>query len=102
MEHDHSATLAEWTADWKLAGKAASTVRSYCYVLAALLAEHEALSLPAVKAWIAEAESTQLQRYRGRAARAFCSWATEEDVMDCSWWKRIPLANVAEAPQETV
>jgi integrase len=58
--------------------------------------------LASVKKWIASADTDEAMRYRGRGARAFCRWATEEEVADYSWWKRIPLVQVAIKPQPTV
>lgn len=98
----YEALLREWEADWKLAGRAESTMRSYVYVVRTLLSQHDDLDLASVKAWVAEADSAESQRFRGRAARAFLRWATDEEIIDASWWKRVPLVAVAETPQETV
>ena len=95
--------LREWESDWKLAGRAESTIRSYVYVMRGLLSQHSGdLDLATVKAWVAEGTSAEQQRFRGRSARAFLRWATEEEIIDAPWWKRIPLVAVAETPQETV
>ena len=100
----HQGLLREWEADWKLAGHADSTMRSMAYVIAPLLAAHDvqALDLATVKAWVADGDSAERKRFRGRTCRAFFRWATEEEIVDANWWKRIPLAAVAETPQPTI
>jgi len=68
--------LPEWTADWKLAGKSATTIHNYILEVAPLLATVEQprdLTLGQIKTWISEAPTPNAARYRGRAARAFFS-----------------------------
>ncbi len=94
--------LDEWASDWKLAGRAVATMRSYQYVIRPLLASHQTLTLALVKGWVADATTIDIRRWRGRVARAFCKWATAEGIADYSSWQRIPLATVPETPQPTV
>ena len=95
--------LREWAADWRLAGRASSTIKSYVYVVRSLLSQHgDALDLASTKAWIAEGTNAEQQRFRGRSARAFLRWATDEGIDDYSWWNRIPLVATPETPQETI
>ena len=97
------ALFREFQADWRLSGKASSTAKTYCLVLSGLSQEVEDVTLADVKGWIAETDSEQLQRYRGRAARAFFKWADQEEAIEgCGWWSRIPLCSVPEKAQPTV
>lgn len=93
--------IREFRADWTITGRSARTADTYLTVLVPLLAQDE-IDLAAVKEWVAEAATPQSRRLRGRAARAFFKWAHTEDVIKAEWWSRIPLANVAETPQQTM
>lgn len=97
------ALIKLWASDWNLQGHSARTMRDRTYCIRPLLDAHDELSLAIVKEWLAEAgDREELRRYRAITARSFCKWMTTEEMADYSWWSRIPLAQVAEKPQETV
>jgi len=100
---DWTVFLAEFAADWKLLGRSKATLGEYLRLLRDLRAYSLAEpSLAVVKAWLATSKSKDHARYRGRAVRAFGKWAEVNDVEGWSWWRQVPLANVAPTPQETV
>jgi integrase len=94
--------LDEFATDWRLAGRAAATAKTYCAYLRQL---HEAangdVTLLATKRWLETAVSAQTARGRGRAVRAFGRWAVSNEGPDWSWWPKVPLSSVAVTPQPT-
>jgi hypothetical protein len=95
--------LDEFEADWKLQGRSPKTSGEYCRLLRELASsEPSGPSLANVKAWLATSKSKDHARYRARAILAFGKWAAVNDVDGWSWWRQVPLANVAPTPQETV
>jgi len=100
----HTAYLDEFATDWRLAGKAPTTVATYRKYLEQLatFAPGDSLSLADVKAWLEISSSPETARSRARAVRAFGSWAMNNDGPEWYWWKKVPLANVAPTPQTTV
>ena len=100
---DWTVFLAEFEADWRLLGRSPKTLGEYLRLLRELRAYSPTEpSLAIVKAWLATSKSKDHARYRGRAVRAFGKWADANDVQGWSWWRQVPLANVATTPQETV
>ena len=100
---DWTVFLAEFAADWRLLGRSKATLKEYLRLLGDLASySPTAPSLTAVKEWLATSRSKDHARYRGRAVRAFGKWAEVNDVDGWSWWRQVPLANVAPTPQETV
>lgn len=100
---DWTVFLAEFEADWKLLGRSKATLGEYLRLLRDLRAYSPTEpSLAIVKAWLATSKSKEHARYRGRAVRAFGKWAEVNDVEGWSWWRQVPLANVAPTPQDTV
>ena len=100
---DWTVFLAEFEADWKLLGRSKATLGEYLRLLRDLRAYSPTEpSLGIVKAWLATSKSKDHARYRGRAVRAFGKWAEANDVEGWSWWRQVPLANVAPTPQDTV
>ena len=95
--------LDEFSTDWKLDGRSATTAELYCMHLAGLY-RHAAgdVSLQDTKRWLADASSAQTARMRARAVRAFGKWAATHDGPEWSWWRQVPLTAVVIAPQETV
>lgn len=93
--------VREFRADWALGGRSASTADTYIATLRNLLVEEDEPDLATVKAFIADHPGAQTRRLRARAARAWFRWADEEGIMECGWWRRIPLPNVEETPQRT-
>lgn len=97
--HDY---LDEFVTDWQLAGRATSTADMYCIQLRSLHeATQGAVDLRAVKRWLATSPSAQTARARGRAVRAFGTWAETNDGPAWTWWQNVPLSNVAISPQPT-
>ena len=96
--------LQEFAADWKLLGKAASTVEMYCVYLRQLGGEHSAddVTLAATKLWLADSASTPTAIARAKAVRAFGRWAEDNDGPDWSWWKSVPTPQPRVVPQPTV
>lgn len=93
----------EFQADWRLAGKAATTAETYAMYLRQLdQAVQGGVTLHAAKAWVAEAASPRTARAKASAIRAFGKWAVANDGPDWSWYQRVPLASVAVTPQRTV
>lgn len=100
---DWTVFLSEFEADWKLLGRSKATLGEYLRLLRDLRAYSPTEpSLGIVKAWLVTSRSKEHARYRGRAVRAFGKWADANDVAGWSWWRQVPLANVAATPQETV
>lgn len=100
---DWTVFLAEFEADWKLLGRSKATLGEYLRLLRDLREfSPTEPSLAVVKAWLATSRSKDHARYRGRAVRAFGKWADANDVQGWSWWRQVPLANVAPTPQDTV
>ena len=95
--------LDEFEADWKLLGRSPKTIGEYSRLLRELASYGPTEpSLASVKAWLATSKSKDHARYRGRAVRAFGKWAEGNDVEGWTWWRQVPLANVAPTPQDTV
>ena len=95
--------LDEFATDWRLEGRAATTVTLYCMHLTNLDRHSGGLvTLLATKRWLSESASTQTARMRARAVRAFGKWAASHDGPDWSWWPKVPLSAVAVVPQRTV
>ena len=100
---DWTLFLSEFEADWKLMGRSKATLGEYLRLLRDLRAYSSTEpSLAIVKAWLATSKSKDHARYRGRAVRAFGKWAEGTDVEGWSWWRQVPLADVATTPQVTV
>ena len=100
---DWTVFLVEFEADWRLLGRSPKTLGEYLRLLRDLRAYSPTEpSLAIVKAWLATSKSKDHARYRGRAVRAFGKWADVNEVQGWSWWRQVPLANVATTPQETV
>ena len=100
---DWTVFLVEFEADWRLLGRSPKTLGEYLRLLRDLRAYSPTEpSLAIVKAWLATSKSKDHARYRGRAVRAFGKWAEANDVEGWSWWRQVPLANVAPTPQDTV
>lgn len=100
---DWTVFLTEFAADWRLLGRSKATLAEYLRLLRDLRAYSPTEPcLASVKAWLATSKSKDHARYRGRAVRAFGKWAEANDVQGWSWWRQVPLANVAPTPQETV
>ena len=100
---DFTDYIDEFVTDWKLDGRAASTVEMYALHLGKL---HEAVegdvTLRSVKHWLGTASSAESARVRGRSVRAFGKWADKNDGPDWAWWPKVPLSSVAITPQPTV
>jgi integrase/recombinase XerD len=95
--------LEEFTADWILLGKAASTAATYSrYIREYLRFCNDSPSLASAKTWLSESVSAETARGRGRALRAFGKWAMENDGPQWEWWSRVPLATTRSTPQITV
>jgi integrase/recombinase XerD len=95
------AVLKLWAADWKLQGRSETTMRNRQYCMRPLLEANDQLTLAVVKIWLAEAAEPETRRFRAVTARAFCKWATAEEMGDYVWWDKIPVPTVAEKPQQT-
>ena len=100
---DFTDYIDEFVTDWKLDGRAASTVEMYALHLGKL---HEAaqgdVTLRSVKHWLGTASSAESARVRGRSVRAFGKWACVNDGPNWEWWEKVPLSSVALTPQPTV
>lgn len=96
--------LQEFTADWRLTGRAAATADNYCAYIRELVGDKEPsdVTLASVKSWLAAAPSAETARYRGRAVRAFGRWAKDNDGPDWPWSASVPLAATPPRPQRTV
>jgi len=93
----------EFEADWCLAGRSATTGRTYgSYVRQLVGAVGEPVTLTDVKGWLANSRSLETARARGRAIRAFGKWAEGNDGPDWGWWSEVRLAAVDITPQPTV
>jgi integrase len=96
--------LRDWRADWLVSGRSQHTIDNYQRNLIGLFKREpdlDAWDLALVREWIGDGGSDQIRRMRARSAKAFLRWATEEEITDASWYRRIKLPNVRETPQET-
>jgi integrase len=96
--------LYEWRADWMASGCSAHTIDNYQRHMMGLFKiepDLDAWDLAMVREWIAEGGSDQIRRMRARSAKAFLRWATEEEISDTLWFRRIKLPSVKETPHET-
>lgn len=95
--------LDEFAVDWRLEGRAATTVALYRALLLDLDKTTQGdVTLLGVKEWLALSSSAQSARMRARAVRAFAKWAASNDGPEWPWWSRVPLANTPITPQATV
>lgn len=94
--------IAEFVADWQLAGHSPTTAGTYARYIRQLT---EFTDLPVtlhdVKRWLATSTSSESARARARAVRAFGRWACQNDGPEWSWWGQVPLAAVRQTPQPT-
>ena len=99
--------LDEFATDWRLDGRAATTVELYAMHVRRLVADRaetgevDQVTLLSVKDWLADSPSAQTARMRGRAVRAFGKWACANDGPQWDWWEKVPLSSVALTPQPT-
>ena len=100
---DFNDYLTEFADDWRLAGRSPATCEEYCRLLRQLWNHSEhTVTLRTVKSWIADSGSPASARWRGRAVRAFATWAATNDGPDWNWWKQVPLTSERVTPQPTV
>ena len=94
--------IAEFVADWRLAGHSPTTAETYARYIRQLT---EFTDLPVtvqdVKRWLATSTSSESARARARAVRAFGRWAEHHDGPEWAWWRQVPLAAVRQTPQPT-
>ncbi len=93
--------LDEFEYDWKLEGKAASTVKLYRAQLSELFEGHEAIDSLMVKQWMSEKPTQPMRRKRSQAIRAFGAWAEKNEIEGFNWWRLIPVEKEINRPQET-
>jgi integrase len=93
--------LDEFEYDWKLGGKAASTVKLYKEQLAGLFERHEAIDSLVVKRWMSEKPTQPMRRKRSQAIRAFGAWAEKNEIEGFNWWRLIPVEKEVNRPQKT-
>ena len=93
--------LAEFRADWLLAGKATSTVDFYLSRLWLLDEEALSLGLAGVRVWVGDASTVSMRRKRAQAVRAFGRWSESIGDNDFPWWSNLPVPTEAEKPQPT-
>lgn len=94
--------IAEFVADWRLAGHSPVTGETYARYIRQLSKFTElSVTLHDVKRWLAASTSSESARARARAVRAFGRWACENDGPTWTWWPHVPLATVHQTPQPT-
>ena len=93
--------LDEFEYDWKLGGKAASTVKLYKEQLAELFERHEAIDSLVEKHWMSEKPTQPMRRKRSQAIRAFGAWAEKNEIEGFNWWRLIPVEKEVNRPQKT-
>jgi integrase len=93
--------LAEFRADWLLAGKATSTVDFYLSLLRLLDAEALSFALADVRVWVGDASTVSMRRKRAQAVRAFGRWSESIGDNDFPWWRNLPVPTETEKPQPT-
>ena len=100
---DFNDYLTEFADDWRLTGRSPATCTEYCRLLSQLWEHSEhTVTLRTVKSWIADSRSAASARWRGRAVRAFGTWAEHNDGPDWNWWRQVPLTAERVTPQPTV
>jgi integrase len=93
--------LDEFEYDWKLEGKAASTVKLYKEQLAELFERHESIDSLIAKQWMSEKPTQPMRRKRSQAIRAFGAWTEKNEIEGFNWWRLIPVEKEVNRPQET-
>ena len=79
--------LDEFEYDWKLEGKAASTVKLYKEQLVELFERYSVLDAFIAKQWMSEKPTQPMRRKRSQAIRAFGAWAEKNEIEGFNWWK---------------
>jgi integrase len=93
--------LDEFEYDWKLEGKAASTVKLYKDQLVELFEKHGAIDSLIAKEWMSEKSTQPMRRKRSQAIRAFGAWAEKNGIEGFHWWRLVPVEKEIDRPQET-
>jgi integrase len=93
--------LDEFEYDWKLEGKAASTVRLYKDQLVGLFEKHDVIDSLIAKQWMSEKSTQPMRRKRSQAIRAFGAWAEKNEIEGFHWWRLVPVEKEINRPQET-
>jgi len=94
--------IAEFVADWRLAGHSPATAETYGRYIRHLTEFKDLpVTLQDVKRWLATSMSSESARARARAVRAFGKWAEDHDGPEWTWWPQVPLATVHQTPQPT-
>ena len=91
----------EFRADWIAAGKATTTVDTYCSLLVRFCAEVSDVSLISARMWVSSAPSVSMRRKRAQALRDFGKWSEEIGDNDVPWWPQIRTPVERERPQRT-
>lgn len=100
---DFNDDLTEFADDWRLTGRSPAICQEYCRLLRQLWNHSEhAVTSRIFKSWSADSGSPASARWRGRAVRAFATWAATNDGPDWNWWKQVPLTSEGVTPQPTV
>jgi len=93
--------LDEFEYDWKLEGKAASTVKLYKEQLVELFERYSVLDAFIAKQWMSEKPTQPMRRKRSQAIRAFGAWAEKNEIEGFNWWKLVPVEKEINRPQAT-
>ena len=93
--------LDEFEYDWKLEGKAASTVKLYKEQLVELFERYSVLDAFIAKQWMSEKPTQPMRRKRSQAIRAFGAWAEKNEIEGLNWWKLVPVEKEINRPQAT-
>ena len=93
--------LDEFEYDWKLEGKAASTVKLYKEQLVELFERYSVLDAFIAKQWMSEKPTQPMRRKRSQAIRAFGAWAEKNEIEGFNWWKLVPVEKEIIRPQAT-
>ena len=83
--------LDEFEYDWKLEGKAASTVKLYKEQLAGLFERYESIDALIAKQWMSEKPTQPMRRKRSQAIRAFGTWTEKNEIEGFNWWRLMPV-----------
>jgi integrase len=94
--------LDEFEYDWKLEGKAESTVKLYKEQLLELFEAHSIVNALIAKQWMSEKPTQPMRRKRSQAIRAFGAWAEKNEIEGFHWWKQVPVEKEENKPQATV
>jgi integrase/recombinase XerD len=94
--------LDEFEYDWKLEGKAESTVKLYKEQLVELFEAHSIVNALTAKQWMSEKPTQSMRRKRSQAIRAFGAWAEKNEIEGFLWWRQVPVEKEENKPQATV